>query len=160
MPSAKSAPSKSANSSENVDATILLRKDHEAVSALFEQYENARSATKKFDLVQQICTELTIHAQIEEEIFYPAVRKAVADDDMMDEAAVEHASLKQLIAQVKGKNVETEPMFDGKITVLSEYVKHHVKEEQNEMFPKAKKSGVDLKELGARLQMRKDALKG
>ncbi len=154
----KTAP-KPANSSGGVDATALLHKDHETVSGLFEQYEKARSATKKFDLVQEICNELTIHAQVEEEIFYPAVRTSTADDDMMDEAAVEHASLKNLIAQVKGKDVETEPMFDGKITVLSEYVKHHVKEEEGEMFPKARKSGVDLKALGAQLQTRKEALK-
>ena len=142
-----------------VDATTLLRRDHETVSALFEQYEKARSNTKKFDLVQEICNELTIHAEIEEEIFYPAVRKAIHDDPMLNEALVEHASLKALIAQVKGKAVDSEPMFDAKITVLSEYVKHHVKEEQDEMFPKAKKSGLDLKALGAELAARKEELK-
>jgi hemerythrin-like domain-containing protein len=141
-----------------IDATALLRKDHEAVSALFEQYEKARSSTKKFDLVQKICHELTIHAEIEEEIFYPAVRKAIHDDPLLNEASVEHASLKALIAQVKGKAVDSEPMFDAKITVLSEYVKHHVKEEQDEMFPKAKKSGLDLKALGAELAARKEEL--
>ncbi len=128
------------------------------MSGLFAQYEKARSSTKKFDLVQQICQALTVHAQIEEEIFYPAVRQATGDDDMMDEAVIEHASLKDLIAQVRGKDVEAEPMFDGKITVLSEYVKHHVKEEESEMFPKARKSGVDLKSLGAQLQTRKEML--
>ena len=142
-----------------MDATALLRKDHETVSALFEQYEKARSNTRKFDLVQEICHELTIHAAIEEEIFYPAVRKAIQDDDMLDEALVEHAGLKDLIAQVEGKDIDSEPMFDAKITVLSEYVKHHVKEEQDEMFPKAKKSGLDLKALGAQLAERKEELK-
>ena len=141
------------------DATTLLRRDHEAVSALFEQYEKARSSAKKFDLVQEICEELTIHAQVEEEIFYPAVRKAIKDDDLLDEAEVEHASLKKLIAEVEGKDIDSVPMFDAKITVLSEYVKHHVKEEQNEMFPKAKKSGLDLKALGAELAARKEELK-
>lgn len=158
MPLTHAAPSKSSNSSKEIDATTLLHKDHETVSGLFDQYEKARSSTKKFELVQQICEALTLHAQIEEEIFYPAVRKAVEGDDMMDEALVEHASLKALIAQVKGKDVETEPLFDGKITVLSEYVKHHVKEEEGEMFPKAKNSGVDLKALGAQLQARKEML--
>ncbi|MDQ6707402.1 MAG: hemerythrin domain-containing protein [Acidobacteriota bacterium] len=159
MPTTHTTQSKTTNTSKDVDATTLLHKDHEAVSGLFDQYEKARSATKKFELVQQICEELTVHAQIEEEIFYPAVRKASGDDDMMDEALVEHASLKNLIAQVKGKDVEAEPLFDGKITVLSEYVKHHVKEEEGEMFPTARKSGVDLKALGAQLQARKEALK-
>jgi hemerythrin superfamily protein len=159
MPTTRTTTSKTARAAKEVDATTLLHQDHEAVSDLFEQYKKARSATKKFDLVQQICEELTVHAQIEEEIFYPAVRKATGDNDMMDEAAVEHASLKNLIAQVKGKDVDAEPMFDGKITVLSEYVKHHVKEEESEMFPSAKKSGADLKELGAQLQARKEALK-
>lgn len=153
MPASQSSPPAS------VDATTLLRKDHEAVSALFEQYEKARSSARKFDLVQQICEELTVHAQVEEEIFYPAVREAIKDDDLLDEAEVEHTTLKQLIAQVEGKDVESEPLFDAKITVLSEYVKHHVKEEQDEMFPKVKKSGLDLKSLGAELAARKEELK-
>ena len=159
MPTAQTTHSKANESSGGIDATTLLRQDHEAVSGLFEQCEKARSTTKKVELVQHICAELTAPAQIEEEIFYPAVRKAIEDDDIMDEAVVEHGSLKHLIAQVKGKDVETEPMFDGKITVLSEYLKHHVKEEQDEMFPKAKKSGLDLKALGKQLQARKDELK-
>ena len=157
METVMSAPQQATPAS--VDATMLLRRDHEAVSALFEQYEKARSKAKKFDLVQEICEELTIHAQIEEEIFYPAVRKALKDDDLLDEAQVEHNSLKKLIAEVEGKDVKAEPMFDAKITVLSEYVKHHVKEEQDEMFPKAKKSGLDLKALGAELAARKEELK-
>ena len=159
MPTTQTTHSRANDTTGGVDATTLLRKDHEKVSGLFDQYEKARSSTRKFDLVQEICMELTVHAQVEEEIFYPAVREAIEDHDLMDEAVVEQASLKKLIAQVNGKDVETEPMFDAKITVLSEYVKHHVKEEQDEMFPKARKSGIDLKALGAQLLARKEELK-
>lgn len=139
------------------EATALLKADHKAVELLFEQYESARSATKKKALVAEICTELTVHAQIEEEIFYPQVKEALKDKELIPEASVEHATLKDLIAQLE----EGEPgdeMYDAKVKVLSEYVKHHVKEEQNEMFPKAKASKLDMHALGEQLQQRKDEL--
>lgn len=139
------------------EATALLRADHKAVNELFEQYENARSSTKKKALVAQICTELTVHAQIEEEIFYPQVKKALKDDELIPEAIVEHATLKDLIAQIEGVEPDGE-MFDAKVKVLSEYVKHHVKEEQNELFPKVKASKLDLYALGEELQQRKEEL--
>ncbi len=135
----------------------MLRADHKRVSALFEEYEKARAVTKKKDLVALICTELTIHAQLEEEIFYPAVKKALKDHELVPEATVEHATLKYLIAQVKDVEPDGD-LFDAKIKVLSEYVKHHVKEEQNEMFPKARATKLDMKELGARMAARKDEL--
>jgi len=135
----------------------MLRADHKHVSALFEEYEKARAATKKKDLVAQICSELTIHAQIEEEIFYPAVKQALKDHELVPEATVEHATLKDLIAQVKDVEPDGE-MFDAKIKVLSEYVKHHVKEEQNEMFPKAEATKLDMMELGAQMAARKNEL--
>jgi len=138
-------------------ATAMLRADHKHVSALFEEYEKARAATKKKDLVAQICSELTIHAQIEEEIFYPAVKQALKDHELVPEATVEHATLKDLIAQVKDVEPDGE-MFDAKIKVLSEYVKHHVKEEQNEMFPKAEATKLDMMELGAQMAARKAEL--
>jgi len=94
---------------------------------------------------------------VEEEIFYPAVKAALKDKELVPEAQVEHASLKELIAQVKDKEPDGE-MFDAKIKVMSEYVKHHVKEEQNEMFPKARATRLDLKELGARIAARKEEL--
>jgi hemerythrin superfamily protein len=139
------------------EATALLRADHKAVSALFEQYESAKSPSKKKALVAQICTELTVHAQIEEEIFYPQVKAALQDKELIPEATVEHATLKDLIAQLE----EGEPgdeLYDAKVKVLSEYVNHHVKEEQNEIFPKVKASNLDLQAIGEQLLQRKEEL--
>ena len=152
---ARKAPATSG--SAGPEATALLRADHKRVSALFEQYEGTRSAAKKKTLVSTICLELSVHAQVEEEIFYPAVKAALKDKEMVPEATVEHATLKELIAQVKDKEPDGE-MFDAKIKVMSEYVKHHVKEEQNEMFPKAKKTRLDMNALGARMAARKEEL--
>ena len=140
------------------EATALLKADHKLVSNLFEQYEKTRSPAKKKALVANICMELGIHAKAEEEIFYPAVKAALKDKEMVPEAIVEHASLKELMAQVEGKEPDGE-MFDAKIKVLSEYVKHHVKEEETEMFPKARKTRLDMKALGAQIAARKDELK-
>ena len=139
------------------DAVALLKADHVAVSQLFAEYEKTRSATHKKALVAQICTALSVHAQIEEEIFYPAVKAALKDKLLVPEATVEHAGVKDLIAQLKGLEPDGE-LYDAKVKVLSEYVKHHVKEEQNEMFPKAKASSLDMAELGARMAARKDDL--
>ena len=143
--------------SKGQDATALLRADHKLVSGLFAQYKRARSVADKKEIVAQICMELKVHTQIEEEIFYPAVKLALKDKTLIPEATVEHATLKTLIAQVD--NVEPEgEMFDAKIKVISEYVQHHVKEEQNEMFPKAKATKMDMIELGAQLAERKAEL--
>lgn len=139
------------------DATALLRADHKHVSDLFGQFEKARSAKRKQDLVAEICIELTVHAQIEEEIFYPAVKRALKDKELVPEATVEHATMKSLIAQIEGEPADGE-MYDAKVKVLSEYVKHHVKEEQNEMFPKVRNTSLDLRELGAQLAARKEEL--
>jgi hemerythrin superfamily protein len=139
------------------EATALLRADHKAVSALFAQYETTRSTAKKKTLVAKICTELSVHAQVEEEIFYPAVKAALKDKELVPEATVEHATLKDLIAQVEGVEPDGE-MFDAKIKVMSEYVKHHVKEEQNEMFPKAKATRLDMMALGTQMAARKQEL--
>ncbi len=138
-------------------ATTLLRADHKKVDSLFDDYENATSSAKKKTLVSQICTELTVHAQLEEEIFYPAFKKALKDKELVPEATIEHETLKDLIAQVEGEKPEGE-MFDAKIKVLSEYVKHHVKEEQNEMFPKAESSDLDMVQSAAKLMERKAEL--
>jgi hemerythrin superfamily protein len=152
----KQEPAKSAKSQ---DAIALLRADHKLVEELFEQYEKSRSTTKKLDLAQQICTELTIHAQIEEEVFYPQVKEALKDHELVPEAIVEHATMKDLIAQILGGDLEADPeMYDAKVKVLCEYVQHHVKEEQNELFPKVKDTKIDLKELGEQLQERKEEL--
>jgi hemerythrin-like domain-containing protein len=140
------------------DAIAILRADHALVSRLFSEYEKTRSVPKKRALVAQICTELNVHAQVEEEIFYPAFKAALRDKKLVPEATVEHATLKDLISQVEGRQPDGE-MFEAKITVLSEYVKHHVKEEQNEMFPKAKSSKLDMEALGAKILVRKEELK-
>ena len=136
------------------EATAMLRADHKRVSALFAEYEATGSASKKKDLVSRICKELSVHSQIEEEIFYPAIKAALKDKLLVPEATVEHAGIKDLIAQLEGVEPEGE-MYDAKVKVLSEYVKHHVKEEQNEMFPKVKASSLDLVELGAQMAARK-----
>lgn len=139
------------------DAVALLRADHKHVSELFSQFEKARASTRKAKLVEEICKELTVHAQVEEEIFYPAFRAATRDKELVPEATVEHQSMKDLIAQVKGVAPDGEN-YDAKVKVLAEYVKHHVKEEQNEMFPKAKSSKMALAELGGKIRQRKEEL--
>lgn len=157
MTATSTTAKKSEATTKAQDATTMLKADHQKVSDLFAQYEKARVSSKKKDLVMQICNELTVHAQIEEEIFYPAVKKATKDRELVPEALIEHATLKDLIAQVK--NVEPEgEMFEARITVLSEYVKHHVKEEENDMFAKAKASKLDMMKLGEELASRKDEL--
>ena len=158
MTTAMQKKTKQDNPSKVQDAIALLRADHKLVSALFAEYEKARSTSKKKMLVSQICTELSVHAQVEEEIFYPAVKQALKDKEMIPEALVEHATLKELIGQVEGIEPDGE-MFNAKIKVLSEYVKHHVKEEQNEMFPQAKSTKLDMVELGGRMAARKEQLK-
>ncbi|WP_425258767.1 hemerythrin domain-containing protein [Rubrivivax sp. RP6-9] len=139
------------------DAIALLKADHEAVSHLFAAYEKTRSATTKKSLVAEICSALSVHAQIEEEIFYPAVKDALKGRLLVPEAAVEHAGVKALIAQIEGVEPDGE-MYDAKVRVLSDYVKHHVKEEHTGMFPQARASSLDLVELGDRLSARKDDL--
>lgn len=139
------------------EATAMLRADHKLVSGLFEEFESARSGAKKRALAAQICAELTIHAEIEEEIFYPAVKKALKDKELVPEATVEHATMKELIAQIEAVHADDE-LWEARVKVLGEYVKHHVKEEQNEMFPKARKSKLDMAELGAMMRQRKEEL--
>lgn len=142
---------------KNEEATALLKADHKLVDSLFKEFEITSSDKKKKQLVDEICKELTIHAQIEEEIFYPEVQKALKDHEMVPEAIVEHASLRELIAAVKGVEPDGD-MYDAKVKVMSEYVKHHVKEEEKEMFPEAKDTNLDMVELGERMLKRKQEL--
>jgi hemerythrin superfamily protein len=139
------------------DAIALLKADHKEVAEMLEKFETARSTKGK--LAQQICRALTMHAQIEEEIFYPAAREALGDEgkDLLDEARVEHSSLKELVGQIEGLGPDDD-LFDAHVKVLGEYVKHHVKEEEGEMFPKLRKSDMDLVEVGAQLVGRKKEL--
>jgi hemerythrin superfamily protein len=149
-----------AKSSKSLEATALLRADHKLVDGLFDEYENATTIAKKRALVQQICQELIVHTKIEEEIFYPVVKKALKDHDLIPEAKVEHETLDHLISQLLDDNIaDDKEMYDAKVKVLSEYVKHHVKEEQNELFPKVKQTKLDLHDLGAQMQQRKEELK-
>jgi hemerythrin superfamily protein len=141
------------------DAVAMLKADHKKVSELFAEFESARSPARKKDLVTQICGELTVHTELEEEIFYPAVKAALKDKELVPEAVVEHASIKELIAQVQDAEPDGEE-YDAKIKVMSEYVKHHVKEEQTEMFPKAQESKLDLVALRDEMMARKEELLG
>ena len=149
-------------SATHPDAIALLAADHKAVQKIFKEFEKLKqhdgSDEEKSELVTRACLELTIHAQIEEEIFYPAVRDAIEDDDLMDEADVEHASAKDLIAQLESMEPDND-LYDARFTVLGEYINHHVKEEQDEMFPKAKKAKLDLQALGEDLAQRKRELR-
>lgn len=144
---------------ESNDAISLLVKDHKDVKALFEQYEalTDRSKPSKKKIADQICHALTLHAQEEEEIFYPAVRDAIKDDDLMDEAVVEHASAKDLIAQIQGMDPGDE-LYDAKVKVLSEQIDHHVREEEDDMFPKVRKTKLDLVALGRQMSACKKQL--
>jgi hemerythrin superfamily protein len=155
-------PAKSAEkraSAAGPDVIKLLKDDHRQVETWFEEFENTNSASKKQKLADQICLALTVHTQIEEEIFYPACREAGVEDDMMDEADVEHDGAKKLIEEIEAGKVGDDH-WDAKVKVLGEMIKHHVKEEEQRggMFAKAKQADLDLKDLGVELKARRDEL--
>jgi hypothetical protein len=157
---AQHATKSSATKSSGPDAIQLLMADHKEVKAMFKEFETMKkgdsSDEEKGALVQRICTALTIHATIEEEIFYPAVREAIDDMDLMDEADVEHSGAKDLIAQLESAE-PGDDHYDAKVTVLGEMIEHHVKEEEGEMFAKAKKA-IDIGVVGAELEARQAEL--
>lgn len=160
MPKAMEHKSAAKSNTKGTDAVELLKSDHREVENLFEEFEKLKdgSSTKKGAVVQKICAALVVHATIEEEIFYPALREADVDTDMMDEADIEHAGAKALIGQLE----EMKPgddHYDAKVKVLSEYIKHHVKEEEAEMFKAARASDADLAALGMQMSERKAELK-
>ena len=140
-------------------AIELLEADHASVKKSFKQFEEMdhedTDALKEF--VQAVCNELKVHTAIEEEIFYPAVRKKIDDEDLMNEAMVEHSSAKDLIRQLESMDGD-DPLFAATFTVLGEYINHHVKEEEDEMFPKARRLGLDLEKLGEQMAARKEEL--
>jgi hemerythrin superfamily protein len=140
------------------DATVLLQRDHAEVKKLFRQYEKLADAEadgeERQALAMQICQMLTVHATIEEEIFYPAAREAEVEEDLLDEAEVEHASAKDLIAQIQSMSPDDE-LYDAKVTVLGEYIQHHVVEEHTEMFPRCRRADMDLVALRGELEARK-----
>lgn len=150
-----------ARSKKENDPIALLEADHRKVEKMFKEFEKKKEKDRDaaIELVGQILAELTVHTQIEEEIFYPTMRESGGEKmaDLLDEAEVEHASAKDLIAQISSMSPDEE-LYDAKVTVLGEYVKHHVKEEEGEIFPKAKKAGVDMEELGTMLSERKQEL--
>jgi hypothetical protein len=142
------------------DAIALLKADHRKVEELFEKFERARGDDRKASLVREICTELMVHATIEEEIFYPACKEKIADEDLLDEAYVEHDGAKVLIAELQASEPDAE-FYDAKVKVLSELIKHHVKEEEKRsegLFAEAREAGLDVDALGARLAERKKTL--
>jgi hemerythrin-like domain-containing protein len=142
-------------------AIELLESDHRKVEALFEQYEDGKDGEEdaKRALAERICGELTVHAQVEEELFYPWLRENLEDDEMemVEEAQVEHQSAKDLIAQIEGAG-SIDESFDARVKVLSEYIKHHVKEEEEEIFEAVADRQEELDELGQQMHARKAEL--
>jgi hypothetical protein len=142
------------------DAVALLKEDHRKVEGLFEKFESTKDESRKKALVQEICTELCIHATIEEEVFYPACKGEIEEEDMLDEAYVEHDGAKVMISELLNSGPENE-FYDAKVKVLSEMIKHHVKEEEARsegLFAQAKAAGLDMEALGERLLLRKQEL--
>ncbi len=146
------------------DACTFLDHDHREVKKMFREYDELAgsraqaSVARKQELAKEICQALTVHTTIEEEIFYPAVRAALKDTAMLDEAEIEHASAKELISQIENGD-PSDDKFDAKVKVLGEYIDHHVKEERGEMFPKARSAkGLDLVAMRDQLQARKEEL--
>jgi hemerythrin superfamily protein len=141
------------------DAIALLKADHRQVEDWFEQFEKARNDDRKLSLATQICDALTVHTTIEEEIFYPAFLEATEDKDLHHEAEVEHDGAKKLIAEIEASGPDDD-YYDAKVKVLSEMIKHHVKEEEQPggMFAEARKSDMDLDALGEQMAARKEEL--
>lgn len=147
--------------SKSPEALEMLKQDHDKVQKAFKEFEklDRENAEAVRDLAMQTCEDLKVHTALEEEIFYPALREAIDDEDILNEAAVEHETAKMLIEQLENMQ-EDDPNFHATFTVLGEYVRHHIKEEEGEMFPAAKKSDLDFEELAGRMRQRKDELMG
>lgn len=147
--------------SRSIDAIALLKADHRQVESWFSQCEKARTVERKADLATRICEALRVHTAIEEEIFYPAFLEATGETRLHHEAEIEHAGAKRLIEQIEQSDSADE-YFGARVKVLSEMIKHHVKEEERPggLFALARRSGMDLAEIGERMKMRKGALTG
>jgi len=142
------------------DAEALLREDHRKVNGLFRQFESSEGPLRKHELARRICDELIVHSRLEEEIFYPACRAKGVQDDLLDEAQVEHDTLKFLVSDL-AKRAPESSFYDAKVAVLAEYVKHHVKEEEKPesgIFARAREAGVDMAGLASRIEERKQQL--
>ena len=156
------APQRSTRSRSAQTALDLLKADHAEAKKLFKQFERFHKSEDDDGMqqcAQAVCKALAVHAQIEEEIFYPALRAAPDADDALDEADVEHSHIKELVRQVQASHPDDD-LFAARVTVLAEYVDHHVKEEESTIFSKARKASVDLAALGAQLAARKQELGG
>lgn len=143
------------------DAIVLLKSDHQEAKELFDQYEKIKdqgTSDQKMEIATKVCAALLIHMEIEEKIFYPRVRPKIDASDLINEALVEHSGAKDLIQQI-GETKPSDPMFDAKIQVLGEQIDHHVKEEERDLFPKVRKSGIDLLALGAQLLEEKNRIR-
>src|SRR5687767_4069892 len=161
QPDRKEAAVPPSRTKTTVDAIDLLKQDHDKAERAFKQFEkmDRQEAEACRQLVQTVCEELKVHTTVEEEVFYPAVREAIGDEDLMNEAAVEHETASMLIDQLDNMDPD-DPNYYATFTVLGEYVRHHIKEEQGEMFPAAKRAKVDLAALGERIRARKEELAG
>ena len=145
--------------SRNPDALSLLKDDHRKVTAMFDRFESTRGDEQKEKLANQIVQELKVHTQLEEEIFYPAVREEIGEEDLVNEALVEHGSAKALIRQIEVAS-PSDDNYDALVKVLGEYIKHHVREEEGELFKEVRRTDLDLRELGERMKRRKQELTG
>jgi hemerythrin superfamily protein len=138
-------------------ALQMLKDDHERVTSMFDEFEKAESPQEKESLAERICDDLTLHAEMEETCFYPAIREAIEEEELVNEADVEHATAKDLIAKIQGCDA-SDQHFSAMVTVLGEVVKHHVKEEEGEIFKQVKKADLDLDALGERMaEFKRDA---
>jgi hemerythrin superfamily protein len=151
------APKKTAPKAGAQDAIGLLEADHREVDAYFDAYEELTDDAEKKALADKICLALKVHTQIEEELFYPPSREKTGDDDLLDEAVVEHMGAKNLIAEIEAME-PGQNLYDAKVKVLGEQVRHHVKEEEEELFPEVRETNLDLDTLGAKLAARKAEL--
>lgn len=144
---------KTKNATKNTtDAIALLKKDHQSVRALFDRFERTEETSKRREIVEAACAELKVHAAVEERLFYPALRQEMADEaGLIDEADEEHHEVKILMAELDMMD-GSEENYCAKFEVLSENVRHHMKEEEGSMFPKAKKTAIDLSALGERMR--------
>jgi hemerythrin-like domain-containing protein len=147
--------------SKSVEAIDMLKQDHEKVEKAFKEFEKMdredMEASRR--LIMTVCEDLKVHTTLEEEIFYPAAREVIEDEDIMNEASVEHETAKMLIEQLENMQAD-DPNYFATFTVLGEYVRHHIKEEETEMFPAVRKSGLDLQALGEQMRQRKEELAG
>ena len=145
--------------SKSLEAIEMLKQDHDKVEKAFKQFEkiDRQDTATCRELAMSVCEDLKIHTSLEEELFYPAVREAIDDEDIMNEAAVEHETAKTLIEQLENMEPD-DPNYYATFTVLGEYVMHHVKEEEGELFPACKASEMDLEQIGSRLQERRSEL--